>query len=437
MSTPPDQIDPDSPPQSALAQLQTDSPEGRAWASSYLKTHPQGVDTSGETALLQQQDADAEQARQVLRQAREKLAAQRMDPSVLGLRISQALLAPSKGGVPDQWSKAVGDIADWKQQNQAFQQQQNAEDLSLAQQLTGVDQQSQKARLALQELRERTGAQVLDTAIKASARPVVPQTAPHYALSEHDAQMPDGSPGKQMYLTETSSGKTVPYGQVVPTVKGAGLDSRSGIMFQRVLSSANEAASAIKNITELPTTVSTGLFGTGTGPGPSLLGSAKNALVNKLAPQEVQDYSTMLPGLGRNLATIETSGLAPQGSLTGSFDSLQLKEGDTGYTKLHKLAEYRQILEKGIETNLSNPKIPEEQKDAVRQIIAATQDAIPFTHHDVTALEKAHQTNPGLTLQDYLQSQGLGKKHVSASSSAGATPSKAVSLDGYLKSQGF
>ena len=269
------------------------------------------------------------------------------------------------------------------------------------------------ARLALQELKERSQSRMLDTALKATAqpeKPVIPPVRPHYELSEHDVILPDGTPGKQMFVTESSTGKVTPYGNAAPTVKGAGLDSRSNLMFQRVLSSANEAASAIKNVTELPTGASTGWFGVGASPGHSLLGSAKGVLTNKLAPQEVQDYETMLPGLGRNLATIETSGLAPQGALTGSFDSLQLREGDTGYTKLHKLAEYRQILEKGIETNLSNPKIPPEQKEAVQRIIDATREAIPFTQHDVTALERAHATHPDLTMADYLKQQGLGAK---------------------------
>lgn len=216
MSTPEDQLDIEPAPRSALSQLQNpgSSPEGRAWGDAYLKAHPQGIDTSGEAAILQQQDADAEQARTVLRQAREKLAQQRLDPSVLGLRISQALLSPAKGGVPDQWAKAVGSIADWRQQSQAFQQQQGAEDLSLAQQLSGVDKQSLAAKLALQQLKERTQAQVLDTALKATAQPEKP-TASKWEMKGIDTEQ-----GKQNVFFDPTTRTVIPYDK--PHVAGAG-----------------------------------------------------------------------------------------------------------------------------------------------------------------------------------------------------------------------
>lgn len=165
-----DDTGPDEQPQGALSSLQAPavSPSGRAWADSYLKAHPEGVDTSGEAALFQQQDADAQEARATLQAAREHLASQRMDPSVLGLRFAQAMMAPSKyaGGMSNQLSNALGSVADWKQQNQEFQQQQGNQDTVLAQQLSGVDQKSLQAKLALQQLRERTQGQMFDTALK-------------------------------------------------------------------------------------------------------------------------------------------------------------------------------------------------------------------------------------------------------------------------------
>jgi hypothetical protein len=217
MSTPEDQLDADNAPtQGVLSALQqpTQSPEGRAWGDAYLKAHPQGIDTSGEDSLLNDFAASAEDARTTLRQAREKLAAQRMDPSVLGLRVAQSLLSPSKGGVPDQFSKAFGDVADWRQQNQAFQQQQGAGDLNLAQQLNDTDKQQLQARLALQKLREQTGSQLLGTALKATAAP-----QGHFSLVEKAAALPDGSPGKQSYVVDSSTGNITPYGKPAPVPK--------------------------------------------------------------------------------------------------------------------------------------------------------------------------------------------------------------------------
>lgn len=403
---------------SALGALQAppSSPEGRAWGESYLKAHPEGVDTKGEAALLQDFEANAEQARQALRAAREHLASQRLDPSVLGMRVAQAMLSPSRygGGIANQLSNAAGAVADWRQQNQQFQGQQAEQDQGLAQQLSGVDRQSLQAKLQLQQLRERNQATMLDAAMKATAqppRPTAPTVTPHYSLVEHDITMPDGTPGKQLYQTESTTGKVTPYGNPVATGKGAntGLDSRSGALFQRVMSSANEAVSAVDNITHLPIGASSGWLGVGASPGHSIFGSAKGVLVNKLAPQEVQSYMTMLPGLAKNLAMIESGGLQTAQSLNDVFGKLELREGDTGYTQLHKLAEYRQIAEKGIEPYLSNPRIPQEQKDEIRNMITTLQSSVPFTHNDVTQLEQVHQQHPEMTLQQYVASQGLNK----------------------------
>ena len=144
--------------------------------------------------------------------------------------------------------------------------------------------------------------------------------------------------------------------------QAGGLGGREGVYFSRVAAAGNEAGLAIKNITELPINTSTGWFG-GRTQGTGLLGAAKESLTNTLTPQSVQDYNTMIAGVSRNLATIESAGLAPSGTLTHSMDSLILKEGDTPLTQMRKLAEMRQTLEKGLEPNLSNPKLPQQQRE--------------------------------------------------------------------------
>src|ERR1700752_2804452 len=147
MAVPDDSTD-DTPQPSALDSLQAPpvSPAGRAWGENYLKQHPEGVDTKGEASIFQDFEANAEEARQQLRAARGHLASQRMDPNVLGLRVAQAMLAPSRyaGGMSNQLSNAMGAVADWRQQNQQFQANQQSQDDSLAQQLSGVDASSLK-----------------------------------------------------------------------------------------------------------------------------------------------------------------------------------------------------------------------------------------------------------------------------------------------------
>jgi hypothetical protein len=192
------------------------------------------------------------------------------------------------------------------------------------------------------------------------------------------------------------------------------MGGREGVYFNRVISAANESVAGLKNIAELPVGASTGVFGLGASPGTSALGAAASALKNTVAPQAVQDYNTMLAGMSRTLAAIEGAGLAPNGSLTHSMDSIQLRAGDTEVTKLRKLAEMRQIIEKGIEPNLSNPRLPPEQKDFVRSLINQVDEAIPYTQHDITDLQQRQQKNPNVTLQQLIAKKGLG-----VSSSAG------------------
>jgi len=189
-----------------------------------------------------------------------------------------------------------------------------------------------------------------------------------------------------------------------PNAVSAGMDSRSSVMFNRVAASANEAVQALKNIAELPVTTSTGWFG-GAQPATTLMGSVKSVLGQKITSQEAQDYKTMIAGVSRSLSTIETAGLAPNGSITHSMDSITLNEGDSQLTKLRKLAETRQIIEKGIEPNLSNPKLAPAQRELINKIVSEVQSAIPFTQHDITKLQQSK--NPNATLMDFAKSTGL------------------------------
>jgi len=189
-----------------------------------------------------------------------------------------------------------------------------------------------------------------------------------------------------------------------PNATSAGMDSRSSVMFNRVAASANEAVTALKNIAELPVTTSTGWFG-GAQPATTLMGSVKSVLGQKVTSQEAQDYKTMIAGVSRSLSTIETAGLAPNGSITHSMDSITLNEGDSQLTKLRKLAETRQIIEKGIEPNLSNPKLAPAQRQLIERIVSDVQQAIPFTQHDITKLQQSK--NPNATLMDFAKQTGL------------------------------
>lgn len=219
-----------------------------------------------------------------------------------------------------------------------------------------------------------------------------------------DVVLPDGSIQKQWVVPGQSTGTPVGAPKASPN---AVIGGREAQFIQRVINAAELGTKAVSNVMELPVGASSGLFGVGASPGHSLLGSAKGVLTNKMASQDVQDLNTMMVGLGRNLAGIETQGLAPQGAFTESFNQLQMREGDTNYTKLRKLAEMRQIIEYGLGPLLDNPRVPGEQKKGIQRIITNITTAVPFTQSDITTLQRKQETNPSYTFNDLAKDQGL------------------------------
>jgi len=223
-----------------------------------------------------------------------------------------------------------------------------------------------------------------------------------------EGQDETGIPTKYAIDLRNPAKTPTPLLQATPKGGAAGgLGNRGEVMFQRVIMAGNNAAQTAQNIMELPMTTTGGLWGSvpqGTG----MLSAPLSALTNKMTSQEVQEYIPMMAGVNRNLAQIEAAGLMPSGTLTHAMDALQLREGDTYLTKMRKLAEFRQIVEKGLETYLDNPKLAPEQKAATQKIIGQMSAAIPFTHHDVTTFERAGQGNPETTFGEYVKSQGLG-----------------------------
>jgi hypothetical protein len=186
---------------------------------------------------------------------------------------------------------------------------------------------------------------------------------------------------------------------------GATQSGREAIFTQRVIQSANQASKDLHNVVQLPMTASTGVFG-GRKQGPGLFDATKEVLANKVTSQEVQTYNAMATGFQRTLAAIESAGLMPSGSLTHQMDAVLFKEGDTNLTKMHKLAQTRQIVESGMENVLENPRVSDMEKNHARTIMQRVQQAVPFTHEDLLNMEKAQATNPNATLKDVVGKVG-------------------------------
>lgn len=174
---------------------------------------------------------------------------------------------------------------------------------------------------------------------------------------------------------------------------------RESVYAQRMIMAANQAAKDLDNVVQLPLSSSTGWLG-GRKQGPGLMDATMEVLANKATPLEAQAYTAMATGFQRALAQIETAGLAVPGSLTHQMDAVIFKEGEPNLIKLHKLAQTRQIVEAGMETVATNPRISQPEKDKVNEILGKVKKAVPFTHSDLIELQKRGAINPNATLKD-------------------------------------
>lgn len=183
---------------------------------------------------------------------------------------------------------------------------------------------------------------------------------------------------------------------------------RESAQNNRVLSGGNQVAAALKNIVELPISgASTGIFGERGHP-KGLFEAGKETLANQMTTQEVNDYKIMATGIERSLAAIEAAGLATTGSLTNQMAGVVWREGWTNFSKLRALAETKQIVEKGLEVQLANPRVPEETKALVRKVIKDVNDAVPFSNADLTRLQKEQGVDPKITLADVVKKKEQG-----------------------------
>lgn len=208
-----------------------------------------------------------------------------------------------------------------------------------------------------------------------------------------------------------------------PNKGGAdGQGNRAEVQTGRVIAAGNAATKAVENIMELPASTSTGWFPNAS-QGTGILAATKKVLLNNVTSQDVQSYKVLVAGVARNMATLETQGLAPPQGFTHSMEAVTLTEGNTQETKLRQLAEMRQIIEENLKPSLSNDRIQASQKELIRTIIQRVQTAVPFTQHDITVLAQAK--NPSTSLADLMKEKGLG--------GASAAPEAAVAIPPWAK----
>ena len=217
--------------------------------------------------------------------------------------------------------------------------------------------------------------------------------APRLTLADAPSGLSDRKKAEWLLDREKEAGKA---GQKI-TLLGA----NESAQLNRVLMGGNQVAKALGNIVNLPISSSSGILG-GRTQGKSLFEAGKETLTNTMTTQDVQSYNTLTTGIQRAMAAIESSGLAPSNSLMHMMGNVTLKEGDTQFTKLLKLAETRQVVEAGYEVILSNPRVSEQQKTQAKQALSEIRTHVPFTPLQVMQLGTLQQQNPNATMKDVM-----------------------------------
>jgi hypothetical protein len=182
--------------------------------------------------------------------------------------------------------------------------------------------------------------------------------------------------------------------------------AREAVFTGRMITSANEAVKSVHNIMRLPVSANKGVFGNVKG-GDSLHDAPKAALANTMTSQEDQVYKVMMSGVTRNLATIEAVGLMPSGSLTHQMDAIEFQPGQDYLTRLSQMAEIKQIVNGALEPITNNPRVPDQTKQFVKDIVEKMGKEIPFTQDDVIDLMQSK--NPQATIMDFARSRGVAK----------------------------
>jgi hypothetical protein len=180
------------------------------------------------------------------------------------------------------------------------------------------------------------------------------------------------------------------------------LGSRERQVIARIGNAALNTTADLESIMAMPSGASRGVFGTGVGgtPGSTLLDATVDSMKNRVAPEEVQLYNTVLGGLSVQLATLEKSGLAGSDALSAQYDNLQLRPEDTVETKMLKMAQMRQTVESALSIQLAQGNLPREQKAQFQQIVSRLHQAVPFGPRDVLALRQSRV--PGATIRTIL-----------------------------------
>ena len=182
-------------------------------------------------------------------------------------------------------------------------------------------------------------------------------------------------------------------------VKGGASTGRTSAQNQqiqrRLAIATTQAVEAFKAITDMPPEATTGIIPF-LGSKEGVISYIQSATGRALSSDEANVLNTYFKGVGRNLATIETSGVATGlVGLANSFESLAPMAGDSDYAVAAKLSEGRAVIENYIRVALTDPSITDEHKALLEDNLKGIQEAIPYTRRDLNQALKAKSDTEG------------------------------------------
>jgi len=156
-------------------------------------------------------------------------------------------------------------------------------------------------------------------------------------------------------------------------------------MVQRAINSLGGLASAVETLQEFPAGTTTGLLPNLT-TNDGMFNYVRNNIGRKLSSRESDEMNTLFTGIGRNLASIESSGAA-----TGLAElSKQMQSGvyinagsDDPAKVAFKLADIRRIAEENIAPAISSGLMEPDQQATAQALVERIRRSIPFTTADV------------------------------------------------------
>jgi hypothetical protein len=160
---------------------------------------------------------------------------------------------------------------------------------------------------------------------------------------------------------------------------------------QRAVNSLGGVASALESLKELPAGTTTGLL-------PNLqtkdgmFNYVRNTMGRKISSRDAEMMNTLFTGIGRNLASIESSGIA-----TGLVElSKQMQSGtyinsgiDDPYKVAIKLADIRRIATENIRPAIESGLMPKQQAQTAMKLVERIEQAIPYETVDVVRAANA------------------------------------------------